>query len=171
MIWRWYGERQNMSSITKTMRHAFKYILLHCRCLKMRISNVLHLSLLLQNAGRSWLSTTAYLSLILTWSSFLKEVLTLYRVDFLEKAQISSTQFEKGESFERDISLTQIKNKDRIHSLWKLKRIIIIILRENDRRHVEKWKPVSESWELLYTASSPAPCGLKCDWFTTFQLF
>lgn len=62
MIWRWYGERQNMSSITKTVRHIFKYILLHCCCLKMRISNLSHLSLLWQIAGRSWLSTIAYLS-------------------------------------------------------------------------------------------------------------
>lgn len=96
LIWRWYGERQNMSSITKTMRHVFKYILLHCCCLKMRSSNVSHLSLLLQTAGRPWLSTIAYLSLILTSSSFLKEVLALYRVDLLEKAQISLTQLKRG---------------------------------------------------------------------------
>lgn len=165
MIWRKAKYELNH----KNNETRFKYILLHCCCLKMRISNVSHLSLLLQTAGRSWLSTIAYLSLILTSSSFWKEVLALHRVDFLKKAQISLTQFEKGESFERDISLTQVKNKDRIHSLWKLKRIIIIILREKDRRHVEKSKPVS--WELLYTALSPAPCGLKWDWFTTFQLF
>lgn len=57
-------------------------------------------------------STVTYLSLILTSSSLSKQLGSLLPCRFLTKAQISSTQFEKWESFQRDISLAEVKNRE-----------------------------------------------------------